>query len=190
MSAADDHQEYQPIETPRLTLRAPTPEDAADLAERRSDPETALHQAWTVPYPLAKAQELIAAVTSHDMLAPGHWSQFIIVRREDGRIVGDLAAHLSENGKTAEVGYTLHAWARGQGYATEATAALCDHLVRDIGVHRLEAATHPDNIASIAVLTRLGFAPEGVQRESYWVEDVVSDNALFGLLARDWTPLI
>lgn len=178
------------IQTERLTLRPPTPDDAADLAERRSDPETAVHQSWTVPYPLAKAQELIAEVTSHDVLAPGHWSQLIVVRRDDGRVVGDVATHVSENGRTAEVGYTMHRWARGQGYATEAAAALCDHLVRVVGVHRLEAATHPDNAASIAVLRRLGFVAEGVQRESYWVGDTVTDNALFGLLARDWSPSV
>jgi aminoglycoside 6'-N-acetyltransferase len=177
---------FSPISTRRLTVRAPTLDDAADLAERRSDPGTAAYQAWAIPYSLAKAEELIADQTSREMLTPGHWTQLIVVRNSDGRIVGDLATQLSQNARTAEVGYTFHSWARGQGFATEAAAALCDHLVRVVGVHRLEAHTHPDNAASIAVLMRLGFEAEGIRRESYWVDDVVTDDAMFGLLARDW----
>jgi aminoglycoside 6'-N-acetyltransferase len=41
-------------------------------------------------------------------------------------------------------------------------------------------------VASNRVLERLGFRLEGVKRESYWVEDVVTDDAIWGLLARDW----
>ncbi|CUR56404.1 putative acetyltransferase [metagenome] len=177
---------FSTIETPRLTLRALAPDDAADLADRRSDPETARYQAWGVPYSVEKAMALIAEVSSHPPFAAGAWTQLAIVRREDARIVGDVATRVSDDAHTAEVGYTLHPWARGAGLATEAAAGLCDHLVRVVGVHRLEASTHPDNAASNAVLDRLGFAREGLQRENYWVEGEVTDTALFGLLARDW----
>ncbi|MGD9960946.1 GNAT family N-acetyltransferase [Nocardioides sp.] len=175
-----------PLRTPRLSLRSLQPEDAEDLAERRSDPATAEYQAWSVPYPLAKARDLIAEIAAHEPFAHGEWTQLAIVRTSDDQILGDVATRVSADGHTAEVGYTLHTWARGSGVATEAAAALCEHLVRVVGVHRLEASTHPDNTASNAVLARLGFAREGTQRENYWVEDQVTDTALFGLLARDW----
>jgi [ribosomal protein S5]-alanine N-acetyltransferase len=189
MSAIDDGDTvpFTQIPTARLILRPLTPEDAADLAERRSDPGTADYQAWSVPYPVARARDLIAELSGHDPFAPGEWTQLAIVRTADGRTVGDVATQVSKNARTAEVGYTLHPWARGAGFATEAAAGLCEHLVRVVGVHRLEACTHPDNTASNAVLERLGFAREGLQRENYWVEDQVSDTALFGLLAREWS---
>ena len=178
---------FSPRRTARLTLRLLTLDDAPDLAERRSDPGTAEFQAWTIPYSLERARSLIEDVNGHPWATPGQWHQLAVVETSSGRIVGDTTFYLAGHGHTAEIGYTLHTWARGRGFATEAATALIGHLVEDIGVHRLEASTHPGNIASGRVLERLGFSLEGIKRESYWVDDVVTDDAMWGLLARDWS---
>ncbi len=177
---------FAPLHTSRLVLRPFTAADAEDFAARRSDPETAMYQAWRIPYSVEKALALIEESEKHDGPMPGHWYQLDVQRVADGRTVGDGAVYLHEHGHTAEIGYTLHSWARRKGYATEAAAALIDHLVDVTGVHRVEASTHPANERSIQVLKRLGFEAEGVKREAFWVEDEVSDDAIFGLLARDW----
>jgi ribosomal-protein-alanine N-acetyltransferase len=177
---------FTPLTTGRLTLRPMVATDAADLAERRSDLATAKYQAWTVPYPLERAEALIAEMTQRGDVVPGHWFQLAVERTSDGRIVGDCAIHLSEDAHTAEIGYTLHPWARGHYFSTEAAGAVCDYVVDVLGVHRIEAHTDPRNTASVRVLDRLGFAHEGTMRESYWVGDSVTDNAIYGLLARDW----
>jgi RimJ/RimL family protein N-acetyltransferase len=177
---------FEPRTTERLLLRPLTIDDAADLALRRSDPATAEFQAWTVPYSLERAVALIDDLTKHEWVTPGEWHQLAVVERESGRTVGDVTFYLAHHGHTAEIGYTLHTWARGKGYATEAAAALIDHLVDDLGIHRIEASTHPDNIASNRVLERLGLVLEGIKKESYWVNDVVTDDAMWGMLARDW----
>ncbi|WP_062070685.1 GNAT family N-acetyltransferase [Demequina sediminicola] len=177
---------FTPLQTERLTLRTMTLDDAEDLAERRSDTTTAQYQAWRAPYPVERARELIAEVTSRPGPMPGHWYQLAVVRKRDGKVLGDVAIHLSNNGKTAEVGFTLHPWARGHHYATEATARMVDYAVFDLNVHRVEAMTHPGNLASVRVLDRIGFQAEGVLREAYWVDDEVMDDAIYGLLAREW----
>ncbi len=177
---------FAPLVTERLVLRPFTEDDAEDFALRRSDPDTAAYQAWRVPYSVEKALALIQDVARKDGPTPGGWYQLDVERRADGMTVGDVAVYLHEHGHTAEIGYTLHTWARRKGYATEAAAALIEHLITVHGVHRIEASTHPQNLRSIRVLERLGFQQEGVKREAYWVEDEVSDDAYFGLLARDW----
>lgn len=174
------------ITTERLVLRPIESDDAEDLAERRCDPTTAKFQGWTVPFSLEKARALVEGCVAAGGPSPGNWYQAVVVEQATQRTVGDVAVHLSDNAKTAEIGYTLHSWSRGKGYATEAAAALCRYLVRELAVHRIEATTHPDNVASIRVLERLGFQAEGIRRESYWVGDLVTDDALFGLLAREW----
>ncbi|WP_084079411.1 GNAT family N-acetyltransferase [Demequina sp. NBRC 110057] len=177
---------FIPLETERLTLRPMTLDDAEDMAERRSDTTTAQYQAWKAPYSVERARDLIADLMTRQGPTPGAWYQLAVVRKRDGKVLGDVALFLSGNARTAEVGFTLHPWARGHHYATEATARLVDYAVFDLGVHRIEACTHPHNIASVRVLERIGFLAEGIRREAYWVEDEVSDDAIYGLLAREW----
>ena len=49
---------------------------------------------------------------------------------------------------------------RGRGYATEAAAALIDHGFREMRLARIVATTTRDNLASIAVMRRLGMRVE------------------------------
>jgi RimJ/RimL family protein N-acetyltransferase len=62
-------------------------------------------------------------------------------------------------------GYVLarHAW--GCGYATESLAAMVD-LARSLGSARIYAYSHPDNQASIRVLTKCGFVCDDRGSES------------------------
>ncbi len=163
-----------------------TIDDAADLAARRSDPETAAFQGWKAPYPLERAVALIDGLIARGGPDLGGWSQFTCVRSEDGVIVGDMALHLDEAGHNGEIGYTLHPWARGNGYATEASLAILEYGFGVWGLHRFEASLDPRNEASRRVLERLGFRHEGTLIESFWLGDVVTDDARYRLLRREW----
>jgi RimJ/RimL family protein N-acetyltransferase len=59
---------------------------------------------------------------------------------------------------TAELGlyWALSPEHRGRGYATEAAAALCDALFAALTPRRLVAMTEHTNVASLAVMRRLG----------------------------------
>jgi len=49
-----------------------------------------------------------------------------------------------------------------------------------------EAHIDPRNEASARSLERLGFVREGLLRQRWIVDGVVSDSALYGLLTQDW----
>lgn len=174
------------LRTARLLLRPMTLDDAADLALRRSDRETAQFQGWPTPYPLERAVALIDEMIARGAPALGGWTQLACVRSEDGVIVGDIALFLDDAGHNGELGYTLHPWARGHGYATEASEAALDYAFTTWGLHRVEASIDPRNAASRRVLERLGFRHEGTMIESYWLGDTVTDDARYGLLRREW----
>lgn len=177
------------LTTERLLVRAMTLADAADLAHRRSDPETAEFQSWIPPYPLERAVALIDEMIQLGEPGRGHWFQFALERRADAVVVGDIALRLDDDGRNGEIGFTLHSWARGQGYASEACIALLDWAFAQFDLHRFEASADPRNEASLRLLARLGFRHEGTSIESYWLGDTVSDNATFGLLRREWEAL-
>jgi len=114
------------------------------------------------------------------------WWMAVIADPDTDEALGDLAVHLSSEGRTAEVGYTLAKAHWGRGYATEALPALVKYLFDDLGVTRQFGMLHPDNPASAMVLERTGFLFEGHTRLSFWLGDEVSDDWIYGLTRPDW----
>lgn len=177
---------FEAIRTERLLLRSVRTTDAVALAARRSDPEVAEYQNWIAPYSLERAEATVAELVAMDGPADGEWWMVTIADADDTIVLGELVVHLTWEGRTAEIGYTLarHAW--GHGYAVEAGEALVEYLFEDVRVTRIEGMLHPDNPASAMVLERLGLLFEGHTRSSFWLADDNSDDWLYGMVRSDW----
>lgn len=175
------------LETDRLLLRLPRDADAAALAERRSQPAVAEYQSWPTPYVLADAEALIAEAGAVPEPYDGRWWMLTIADDGDSKVFGDLAIRLSNDARTAEVGYTLAQEYWGAGIATEALISLIDWLFGDRGVTRIGAHVHPDNLRSAQVLERCGFEFEGHTKNSFWDGDENSDDWIYGLTPELWT---
>lgn len=75
----------------------------------------------------------------------------------------------------------------GRGLMREAlTAALDWGFGEGMQLHRVEAQVHEDNVASVALLQRLGFTQEGRHREVAFWGGRHHDLLQYGLLAREW----
>ena len=148
------------LQTDRLTLRPLVEADAELYAGMRYHPEVAR---WLAPAP-AQADPVAAgdpvtaaraAITRFERAwqerryAP--WGIF-----RDGRLIGHGGLNwVPEFGET-EVLWALHPDAWKQGYATETARAALDYGFRDLGLELIFAITKPDNLASQAVMKRLG----------------------------------
>jgi RimJ/RimL family protein N-acetyltransferase len=173
----------------RVRLRRFRPGDAAALSAYRSDPDTARFQSWSTPFPLEMARELVAEFAADEPGRPGTAFQYAIERVEVPGLIGDVMLATGTDIRLVEIGFTLAPGHRGHGYATEAVGLLLDHLFAvDSPVHRVEARLDPRNVRSAALLERLGFTLEGVARESFWDEDEWTDDAMYGLLGREYEP--
>jgi GNAT superfamily N-acetyltransferase len=87
---------------------------------------------------------------------------WLIVRRADGRILGDLGTHgAPDSDGCVEIGYSLAPSARGQGIGTAAVAALVRRLTAVPGIRRITAVTGAQNTASRRLLERQGFRLTG-----------------------------
>ena len=83
---------------------------------------------------------------------------WLIVRRADERIIGDIGTHGPPDSEgCVEIGYALAPSARGQGIGTAAVAALVRYLAAVPGIRRLTAVTDTGNTASRRLLERQGF---------------------------------
>lgn len=177
---------FTPIRTGRLLLRPFRADDLEAFLARRNDPEVAEYQDWALPFPRARAEEIVSELVALDGPVVDEWWMAIIADPETDEPRGDLALHLSHQGHTAEVGYTLARQQWGKGYAVEALNALIDYLFGDLNLTRAFGMLHPANRASAMVLERCGFLYEGHTRLSYWLDDDNSDDYIYGLTRSDW----
>lgn len=112
---------------------------------------------------------------------------YAIVRLNTDALLGGISLSNVRRGvtQTASVGYWLGQPHIGQGAMTEAVALVVRYAIQGLRLHRLEAATLPDNDASIRVLERNGFQREGFARRYLKINGMWRDHVLFGLIAED-----
>ena len=90
--------------------------------------------------------------------------------------------------RTAHIGISLRPAFRGLGLCVDVLHALCEYGFAVRALWRLQIETLTDNTPMLAAAARAGFTREGTLRRSAWVYGAYADEAIFGLLADDWTP--
>jgi ribosomal-protein-alanine N-acetyltransferase len=87
---------------------------------------------------------------------------WVIIERETETVVGDIG-FIGPPGADGivEIGYSVIPDRRRRGYATEAARALVDWVLREPGVRAVVAGCDNENVPSIRMLERLGFARTG-----------------------------
>lgn len=83
---------------------------------------------------------------------------WLVIRRADGLIVGDMGTHgPPDSDGSVEIGYSLAPSTRGQGIGTAAVAALVSRLTSVPEIRQLTAITGSQNTASRRLLERQRF---------------------------------
>ena len=121
----------------------------------------------------------------YDKLTEGQW---FFVEKKDGTKIGFIA-HFLTQGKLTAIGYALLPSERGKGYGSEAIRIMVDYLFLSKNIVRIQAETHPQNIASQRVLEKAGFRKEGIIRQSFFSRGVWRDTALYSILREEWKEL-
>ena len=88
--------------------------------------------------------------------------------------------------KAAKLGFAIAADEWGHGYATDAARTLITFGFAKLGLHRISAAIGPENKTSIALVTSLGFQPEGRLRDHVFTCGAWRDSILYAILESDW----
>lgn len=134
--------------TERLNLRPLRPDDVDHLLHLDSDPEVMRYITGGRP----STREEVA-----DVVRKALGQRWIAHERVSGEIVGWFGlCRPDDRPGERELGYRLHRWAWGQGFATEGSRALIDLAFTDLGAHRVWAETMAVNTASRRVMERCG----------------------------------
>lgn len=146
------------LETERLILRPPLPDDAAQIVELLNDKDVAWNLG-TVPYPygLDDAQAWLATLPK--LWAEDNAYMFAITR--DGEQLMGVVSLTQRTAPVWELGYWLGQAYWSEGYMTEAAGGLMNWARADIGLSQFASGHFIDNPASGRVLRKLGFRPVG-----------------------------
>jgi RimJ/RimL family protein N-acetyltransferase len=144
--------------TARLALRPLRESDLDALAAICADP--AVMRFLGGPRTLEETRTGLGwIIAAHREQRFGLWATTL---RADGTLVGRCGILVQdvEGAREHEIAYLLGSEWWGQGYATEAAAAIRDHARSRLGFDRLISLIAPENTASKAVAVRIGMHHE------------------------------
>ncbi|WP_155373422.1 GNAT family N-acetyltransferase [Catellatospora vulcania] len=105
----------------------------------------------------------------------------------DGRVVGRITLNDIVRGPflNSHLGYWVSQDVNSRGVASAAVASMIRVAFEEQGLHRIQAGTLVDNVASQKVLARNGFVRFGLAEKYIQIAGVWQDHILFQLLAHD-----
>ena len=147
------------LHTERLVLRAPEDGDVPAFVRWCGDWELAR---WTAniphPYTAADAEKFVA--DARRAIVDALTLTFVFERLEAPGLVGAIGLGLDGAGEEADMGWWVGGPFQGRGYASEAASCVVD-FARTMGLRRLTAGAHPDNLVSQGVARKLGMRSAG-----------------------------
>lgn len=175
--------ELTPLQTHRLTLRPYALSDIPALIPLIGAREVAA-TTLRIPHPYtdADARDFIAA--SQDPASNNEFRLGIVIR-ESNTLCGGVGLRIEPDHRRAELGYWIGVPHWGNGYATEAAAAMVKHGFEVLRLHRIFASHVAGNIASARVLQKIGMRHEGCHRAHILKWGKFLDLEMYGLLASD-----
>ncbi len=179
-----------PPDGPRVYLRNPRASDQPAWTELRGASRAFL-EAWEPKWP---ADALSRAAFRRRLRRQARETRentgysFFIFRRSDDALVGGVTLNNLQRGisMSCSLGYWIGTPHARQGLMTEALTSLLPFVFETLGLHRLEAACLPDNVASHGLLRKLGFREEGYARGYLRINGQWQDHLLFAMLSGDY----
>jgi ribosomal-protein-alanine N-acetyltransferase len=170
-----------------VTLRPPRASDYPEWRELRALSRPFL-QPWEPTWP---ADDLSRAAFRRRLTAyardreAGVAYPFFVFRAADDALTGGITLSNVRRGvaQMGSVGYWCGRPFARHGHTLAAVRALSDFAFGTLGLHRLEAACIPDNVASRRLLVKAGFAEEGYAKAYLKINSDWRDHVLFGLIS-------
>jgi RimJ/RimL family protein N-acetyltransferase len=175
----------QPTTGSGLRLRPWSPEDAPAVLAAFAEPLMS-RQAAAPIRTAADAERWIAQWEAARAADRAHAFAVTGPSGSDGTVLGHVCVSgVDRRHRTGWVSYWTASAARGRGAASEATRALADWALTELGLFRLELGHRTDNPASCRVASAAGFRVEGLERAKLEYDGRRYDVELHARLATD-----
>lgn len=149
------------VKTERLYLRGIDESDTEMIIRWRSDPE--VYKYFKSPHKITREEHLAWFNTSYK--SNENRCDWMCIENDTGDRIGVFGLAREEG--SAEINYMLAPEAQHKGYATEAIKGLMDYSKTTWSVGKITAEVHRDNMASVALVERLGFSIYSTSKDFY-----------------------
>lgn len=107
-----------------------------------------------------------------------------------GRLSGEIRyEYIDWANYTTEIGYWIGAHAEGNGIISRATRWFVDNALETLDLYRVQIRCASENVKSRSIAERLGFAEEGVLRQSEWLGGRRVDLVVYSMLRDEWVGI-
>jgi [ribosomal protein S5]-alanine N-acetyltransferase len=166
----------------RVQLSSLTPECEAEFLEsvhRSRD----LHRPWA--FAPCNHEEFASYL---ERARSGRTIPHLIRRNSDNALAGviNVSEPVMRAFCSAYLGFYSFAGFEHRGYMTEGLALVLDRAFGELKFHRLEANIQPGNIASAALVSRLGFRKEGFSPRYLFIAGGWRDHDRWAILNDEW----
>lgn len=177
-----------PIEVGPLLLRRTAYEDHDDFCELLSQPE--VHQFdYDEPWTAENVAWMLQQQTTIRIGDPGVDLRFAVIVRSDCKVIGNCLLHITDIlNHTAEFGIALNRGFWDRRYGALATHAALGFGFGRMGLHRIFAATDPQNERCWKMLERVGMRREGHHKQWRKMKGDWIDDYIYAMLAEEWNP--
>ncbi|MDX2144923.1 MAG: GNAT family protein [Rhodospirillaceae bacterium] len=157
--------------------------DCADEFLAMTTASQGFHRPWV--FPAVDSRRFRAYL---DRLEEGRTYGFCLGRLEDDALIGVVNINDVILGglRGGSLGYYIGTDYARRGYMTEGLALVLDHAFTALDLHRIEANVQPANLASLALIKRLGFRKEGFSPAYLQIDGVWRDHERWAILADEW----
>ncbi|HUJ91537.1 MAG TPA: GNAT family protein [Gaiellaceae bacterium] len=161
-------------------IRPLTPDDPDELAALLT-----ANRAFLAPYEPKRPDEFFTPAGQRERLAHLHEDSRLFAILDGDAIAGTISLTNIVRGalQSANAGYWVAEDRNGRGLATAAVGELLAFAFGEAGLHRVEAGTLVDNLASQRVLERNGFERIGLAARYLLIAGEWRDHLLFQRVA-------
>jgi len=169
------------LETTRLILRLPTPNDFQAVQSWAGNPENVRYMGWG-PNDEEQTRCFLASVKAG--------RDFVVVLKKSSKVIGSCGIYPDNDNDTAELGWILHMDYWKRGYGTEFCGELIRYGFETLKLRRLYAPCAAVNYGSYRVMERNGMRREALHVKAFWsrVDKEWFDKSVYAILAEEYEP--
>ncbi len=152
------------LQTDRIKLRAPEPEDVDVLYAWENDTATWHLSNTLTPFSRFVLEQYV--MNAHEDLYHARQLRLMIVSRDREKPVGSIDLFdFDPTHRRAGIGLMVAEDERRNGYASEALDLLIDYCFSTLMLHQLYCNITPGNKASLALFQKKGFETVGIKKD-------------------------